>query len=331
MDQDPFNNKPVQFLQTGTIVVTLVAIKNPKDKILFPTGAIGIVVRSPKNTREQYLVKFPDTSEHYLPLNQVVMLSKFKEKELNKGTSHSNSVAESLGEETGSFQQHPLYQRIIYRCIVGSRAYGLDDDESDVDYRGIYLPPAELQWSLSGAPEQLECDETQEVYWELEKFLVMALKANPNILECLYSSYIERATPLMEELLDLKEIFLSKLVYQTYSGYVASQFKKIQSRRERKKPINWKHVMHLLRLLLSGTFLLKEGKMKIRVDQHRDRLLAIKHGSVTFEETEAWRLELQTAFDAAFQKSSLPDRPDYERANRFLIYARNAAIQESLP
>ena len=55
-----------------------------------------------------------------------------------------------------------------------------------MDRRGFYLPPAELQWSLAGVPEQLETDQ-EEVYWEVEKFIRLALKANPNVLECLYS------------------------------------------------------------------------------------------------------------------------------------------------
>ena len=45
---------------------------------------------------------------------------------------------------------------------------------SDIDRRGIYLPPADLHWSLYGVPEQLENDDTQEAYWEVQKFLVLA-------------------------------------------------------------------------------------------------------------------------------------------------------------
>jgi uncharacterized protein len=50
--------------------------------------------------------------------------------------------------------------------------------------RSNLYPPADLHWSLFGVPEQLECDETQEHYWELQRFLVLALKADPNVLEC---------------------------------------------------------------------------------------------------------------------------------------------------
>ena len=96
--------------------------------------------------------------------------------------------------EIGESAQRPecnLFERVIYRCVIGSRAYGLEDAESDTDRRGIYLPPAELHWSLYGVPEQLENEATQEAYWEIQKFLVLALKANPNVLECLYTPLVE--------------------------------------------------------------------------------------------------------------------------------------------
>ena len=44
---------------------------------------------------------------------------------------------------------------VHYRCVVGSRAYGLEVEGSDTDRRGFYLAPAVLDWSLDGAPGQL--------------------------------------------------------------------------------------------------------------------------------------------------------------------------------
>src|SRR6185503_351047 len=144
------------------------------------------------------------------------------------------------------------------RCIVSSQAFGLRDDDSDMDRRGVYLPPAELHWSLYGVPEQISPNQTgpgvdtAETYWELQKFLVMALKANPNILECLHTPLVEHATPLAQELLAARQRFLSKLIYQTYNGYVMSQFKKLEQDLRARGEIKWKHAMHLMRLLLSG-------------------------------------------------------------------------------
>jgi hypothetical protein len=46
---------------------------------------------------------------------------------------------------------------------------------------------------------------------------------------------------------------------------------------------------------------------------------------------EIWRLRLHREFNAAFETTTLPERPDYERANAFLIRARRLALSEELP
>lgn len=236
-----------------------------------------------------------------------------------------------IGDLSISMGRTNLFERVFYRCIVGSRAYGLDDDQSDTDYRGIFLPPAEVHWSLYGVPNQLEREETQEHYWELQRFLVLALKANPNVLECLYTPLVKTATPLAEELLGIRQSFLSRLVYQTYNGYVLSQFRKMHSDLRNQGQVKWKHVMHLLRLLIAGVSILRRGFVPVRVEEHRDLLLAVKRGEVPWEETEAWRLNLHLELDRALADSSLPARPDYELANDFLVKARRAALLEELP
>jgi predicted nucleotidyltransferase len=212
-------------------------------------------------------------------------------------------------------------------CVIGSRAYGLDDDASDTDRRGIYLPPAAMHWSLYGVPEQLENKNTEECYWEMQKFLTLALKANPNVLECLYTPLVEHATPLATELLEMRAAFLSKLIYQTYNGYVMSQFKKLEQDLRSRGEIKWKHAMHLIRLLLEGISVLREGFLHVRMDEHRESLLAIRRAAIDWAEVDAWRLRLHREFDAAFAATPLPERPDYERVNAFLIKARRTAAR----
>ncbi len=63
---------------------------------------------------------------------------------------------------------------------------------------------------------------------ELQKFLVLALKANPNVLECLYTPLVEHMAPLGPRSLAKREAFLSRLIYQTFNGYVLSQFRKLE-------------------------------------------------------------------------------------------------------
>jgi hypothetical protein len=314
---DRVHDHPNLIYSPGTRVVTLVDISGSAGLVRHPRGTVGVVVKAPADLQHAYRVRFPDGFEAPLKRTEVTMLARFKEGEIGN-PAHAAAHAD-------------LYRRVIFRCVVGSRAYGLADDASDVDRRGIYLPTAVDHWSLYGVPEQLEDPETQEAYWELQKFLVLALKANPNILECLYTPLVETATPLAKELLALRPIFLSRMVYQTFNGYVLSQFKKMRADIRNRGSVKWKHVMHLIRLLLSGIGVLRDGVVTVEVGPHRNRLLAVRRGEVPWEEVEDWRLGLHREFNAAFEATTLPDRPDYERANAFLVDACRRALAEDLP
>jgi predicted nucleotidyltransferase len=300
-------------LPVGTQGDVLVEARGTDGKPVHPRRAVGVIVQAPADVWHSYRVRFPDSFEASFRRQELAILSEYK-----------------LGAVRAQQQlaEYNLYDHVIFRCVIGSRAYGLDHDESDTDRRGIYLPPAELHWSLYGVPEQLENPATEEVYWELQKFITLALKANPNVLECLYTPVIEYASPIAQELLELRASFLSRMVYQTYNGYVMSQFKKLQADLRNKGAVKWKHVMHLIRLLISGVTVLREGVVPVRVEEHREKLLSIKRGEVPFEEVEQWRLQLHREFDAAAETTKLPERPDYERANALLLKARKAALSK---
>ncbi len=276
------------------------------------TGAVGVITEPPADSQHAYKIRFNDGSEAMLRRSEFSILKEFK--------------AEGIGEEARSADFEDWKPFIIYRCVIGSQAFGLSDEASDIDRRGIYLPPAELHWSLYGVPEQIENNDTQEAYWELQKFVVMALKANPNILECLYTPLVEFASPLAHELLAERRRFLSRLIYQTYNGYVMSQFKKLEQDLRARGEIKWKHAMHLIRLLLSGVTALKETDLRIRLDEYREQLLQIKRGALPWDEVNSWRLRLHKDFDNAFATTGLPDRPDYNWANDFLIKTRRSQV-----
>lgn len=311
------HNSPNLIYSVGTQVVALKQVQGSNGEAVHPAGAVGVVVRSPSDRQHSYRVRFTDDFEAMIHHDNLMLLAEYKQGVIN--------------DSNKALSTHGLFDRVIYRCVVGSRAFGLGTEESDTDRRGIYLPPADLQWSLYGVPEQLENEETQEAYWELQKFLIMAFKANPNILECLYTPIVEFVTPLAQELLDMREAFLSKVVYQTFNGYVMSQFKRMQADLRNQGKVKPKHVMHLIRLLLSGIHVLREGTVPVDVGEHRNELLAIKNNEMPWDDIEAWRMRLHAEFDRAFEQTSLPERPDYERVNEFLVKARRLAVAEELP
>jgi len=310
-DPNP-NPKPELVLPAGTRVVTRVEVKTDAARALRPVGAVGEIVAVPVDALHRYRVRFPDGAEASLRRRDFGIWSQYRDE----------AVA-----GPGAPLDHELFTRhVIFRCVVGSRAYGLDGPGSDTDRRGIYLPPAELHWSLQGVPEQIEDQARQECYWELQKFLELALRANPNVLECLWTPLVEHTTPLADRLLAMRGAFLSRLVYQTYNGYVLGQFKKLEQDVRARGEVRWKHVMHLVRLLLSGIALLRDGTVVVEVaEPHRDRLLAVREGRIPWPEIDAWRLALHRELDGAYAATGLPERPDYEAANRFLLDARRFA------
>lgn len=288
----------------GTQVVSQVAIANHCLQ-----GTVGVITQVPTDGNHVYCIKLPTGAEINLKRHEFSIRKQFQ------SVGMTDRVADS-----------DLMQFVIYRCIIGSRAYGLDDEASDVDRRGIYLPPADLHWAMYGVPEQLENKANEECYWELQKFLVLALKANPNVLECLYSPLVETCNPIAAELLEMRSIFLSQLIYQTYNSYVLSQFKKMEQDLRNQGMVRPKHALHLIRLLLSGITILREGFVPVQVADHREALLAIKYQQMSWDAVNAWRLQLHGEFDRAFRQTQLPERPDYDRANAFLIQARRSRV-----
>lgn len=297
----------------GTQIVSLVEIRGASNSLVHPRGAVGVVTRTPVGDETHFIVRFPDGFEASLDRTKIEVLKHFKDRLTPLTESQSNIT---------SCPAFNLESLIIYRCVVGSKAYGLDTEASDTDLRGVYIAPAELQWSLFGAPEQFEDNAEQSCFWELQKFLVMALKANPNVLECLFSPMVEKVTSIGKELLAMRSAFLSQMIFQTFNGYAMSQFKKIEQDRRNHGEIRWKHAMHLLRLLLTGAATLREGRVPVRVEAHRERLLAVKRGEIIWYDAEAWQQELHRDFERALAETKLPERPDYEAANQFLIRAR---------
>ncbi|RIK67433.1 MAG: nucleotidyltransferase [Planctomycetota bacterium] len=300
MLHDPSEFGPRRILPVGTKVV----IRAGQSR----AGAVGVIVNSPVDPFHAYRIKLVDDTEQSFRRAEFAVLKEMQSTGLHSPTQPAPTIS--------------LDSHVIFRCVIGSRAYGLEHGESDTDVRGVFLPPADAHWSLFGVPEQLESDETQECYWELQKFLTLALKANPNILECLYTPDVLEVAPIAQELLDMRSAFLSRLIYQTYNGYVLSQFKRLEQDMRAQGALRWKHAMHLIRLLLGGIIALRDGHVPVRVEEHREELLAINRGEIAWKQVNAWRLRLHADFEAAYTRTKLPERPDYNRANKLLIKAR---------
>ena len=272
-------------------------------------GTVAFVVRSPSDNSHPYEIQFSDGCLATVGFEDLVL--------------RRREIDMLLQDDEFDFSPH-----VIYRCRVGSRAFGLSHEGSDDDLRGIYLPPADRHWSLKKLPEQVERieDGIDEVYWELEKFVRLALKANPNILETLWTPDVLHSTPVGDELRAIRSAFLSKHVYKTYSGYVLSQFRKMKNRVENKGSFKPKHAMHLIRLLYSGIHAVQFGEIMVDVSEHRDQLLAIRYEQIPLDQVVEIAHRLDQDFQRAFEKTKLPEQPDVPTIDSFLIEARRSSM-----
>ena len=280
-----------------------------KNKFKKP-GSVGVIVKGPPHNGEPYLVRFSDEVELEIPFAKLSL----RRREIE------NILRENPEEDFTPY--------IIYRCKVGSKAFGLANEDSDDDLRGIFIPPAERHWSLYKIPEQIEINTEvdDEVYWEIEKFFRLALKANPNILETLWTPIVIDANPIAEKIRTHRGAFLSNHVYKTYSGYVLSQFRRMKNAYEKTGKFKNKHAMHLVRLLYSGIGAMKTGEIMIDVSKHRVQLLDIRNGKYGFEEIRQMALELDREFQDAFENTSLPEQPDFKMINQLLVEARKSVV-----
>jgi predicted nucleotidyltransferase len=215
----------------------------------------------------------------------------------------------------------PVTDYSVLSVVVGSQAYGLQTERSDVDRRGVFVVPTPLFWRLDKPPTHADGPLPEQFSWEVERFCVLALEANPTVLECLWSPIVEHVTPVGERLVGLRNAFLSRRAHQSFAGYAQAQFRRLDPDRP-----NWKQAMHMIRLLLSGLHLVDHGEPLVSMTAHRENLLAVRRGEVGWAEVGEWRAELTARLDAALPGSRLPEHPDRQAVEDYLMSVRKGAL-----
>jgi hypothetical protein len=86
-------------------------------------------------------------------------------------------------------------------------------------------------------PDEIQDTETDAAYWEIEKLLYQALRADANTLECLWSPFKKKVTPLGDKLLGMRHAFVSMNVLGSFGRYAESQFQKIERAELRNRAI----------------------------------------------------------------------------------------------
>lgn len=140
-----------------------------------------------------------------------------------------------------------LGPRTVYVVEAGSHAYGTSTPESDYDYRGTAIPPADYFFGLyefeqadgantanlvsHGIKQELPADADITV-WSLKKMIKLAADGNPNMIELLFteeSNILHVDEKVMRPFFDIRTAFLSKLLKHRFSGYAMQQLKRMRN------------------------------------------------------------------------------------------------------
>lgn len=149
---------------------------------------------------------------------------------------------------------HPpefLYDNINYLTIMGSNAYGVSNDISDMDLYGFCTPPKEYvfphtngiiqgfgrqeqkfeQWQEHHIKDPSKNREYDFGIYNIVRYFQLVMENNPNMLDSLFVPdrcilYIDKAG---QHIRDNRDIFLHKGSIFKYRGYAHSQLAKIKN------------------------------------------------------------------------------------------------------
>lgn len=255
---------------------------------------------------------------------------------------------------TKGLLQHPpsfLADATQYLVIMGSVAYGVSNDTSDMDVYGFAIPPKDVMFPQERGeipgfdPFETQFQQFQQHHikdstalggkgreyditvYSIAKYFRLLMDNNPNIIDSLFvpDNCILYSTPLADTVRRNRNLFLHKGCWSKFKGYAYSQLHKIRTKkpeRSRQKYIEQfgydvKFAYHVVRLLDEVEQLLTTGELNL--SRNKEQLKAIRRGDWTLNQIEAHFKQKETQLEQAYAKSDLPEKPDTEAIRSLLL------------
>ena len=213
----------------------------------------------------------------------------------------------------------------ILKVLVGSRAHGLENENSDYDYRGVYIQPTEelLKINPKIAASNWHEDKKEKednTSWEIGRFMFLATKCNPTILEVFCAPVIESTDEGMALRAQFSRVWNAKGVMDAFIGYGLNQRKKFLADKD-KRP--HKYATAYLRTLIQAYELLTFGILRVSFEDHSmfETLKRFKSGQYEVGEVIQKTWEWENLVKKSYEHN--PDKKtDFDQLNTFLIKIR---------
>jgi predicted nucleotidyltransferase len=245
-----------------------------------------------------------------------------------------------------------LAANVQYETIMGSVAYGVSSDSSDLDVYGWAIPPKEdvfphLRGEIPGFGRQARrFEQFQEHHlrdpdalaghgrtydltvFGIVKFFALAMENNPNVLDSLFTpaTCVLHSTRVGNLVREERRLFLHRGAWPKFKGYAYSQLHKLATKEPQGKRAelvaahgyDTKFAYHVVRLLGEAEQILVEGDIDLQRDN--ERLKAIRRGEWTEARLRQWAADKEADLERAYAASPLPAAPDEDRLKALLLH-----------
>ena len=241
---------------------------------------------------------------------------------------------------------------VQYEVIMGSVAYGVSSDTSDMDIYGFCIPPRdEVFPHLRGEipdfdPPAPRFEQFQQHHildrdalggrgreydltiYAITKYFRLCLENNPNLIDSLFvpRNCVLYSTPLGELVRENRHRFLHKGCWPKFKGYAFAQMHKLRSKQpqgKRRKTVerfgyDVKFGYHVVRLLHEVEQLLTEQDLQL--DRNREQLKAIRRGECSLAQLQDYVQRKETELETAYSQSKLPALPERTAIKALLLH-----------
>lgn len=242
-----------------------------------------------------------------------------------------------------------LPESVMYETMMGSVAYGVSNDASDMDIYGFCIPPKEIVYphlagEIIGFGTPLSRFEQYQEHhiidpasrkeydlsiYNIVKYFHLLMQNNPNMIDSIFTPdrCVLHITKIGQLVRDNRKLFLHKGSWHKFKGYAYSQIGKIKSGSNRSNPkraedikingYDCKFAYHVVRLIDEAKQILTEHD--IDLERNREQLKSIRRGEWELDYLISWFREQEKNLEEYYLNSSLRKYPDENIIKNLLI------------
>lgn len=241
-----------------------------------------------------------------------------------------------------------LISNMHYEVQMGSVAYGVSNDNSDMDIYGFAIPPKHIVFPhhdgvIFGFDKNFpKFDQFQQHHikddkieydfsiYNIVKFFRLVSDNNPNMLDALFvpRRCVLYSSEIGEMVRERRKIFLHKGSFHKLKGYAYSQLHKMKTKKPevgsrryygvKEVGYDLKFAYHIVRLINQAEQILMEGDLDL--ERSREQLKSIRRGEWAKEQITEYFERKEKQLEETYHKSdAIPHSPNEQKIKKLLV------------